>query len=436
MTLDPRATIAAEPMRPAQVAVVATCIALNALDGFDVLAISFAAPGIASEWGVDKAVLGIVLSMELIGMAAGSLLLGNLADRIGRRPTILACLCVMAAGMIAASRAGDVTSLSVIRLITGIGIGGMLSATSAMVAEFANDRRRGLATVLNIAGYSTGAILGGLVAAGLLANGGDWRAVFVFGGAMTLVALPLAFLLLPESIDFLLARRPANALAAVNRTLARLHHPPLAVLPAQETRPTPPSILALFSPRYRMPTVLLTVAYFAQITLFYYVQKWVPKIVVDLGFDAAQAARVLVAANVGNLLGALAIGLATQRLALRPLVGGAMVVGVGMIGVFGTGFADLAALSLSVGLAAFFINAGVVGLYPLLAHTYPASLRATGTGFVIGIGRGGSVVGPLLAGALFGGGAGLLAVSLVMGVGGIIAAIAVSMLRLEPSSHS
>lgn len=429
MTHDPRAAIAAEPMRLAQIAVVAVCIALNALDGFDVLAISFAAPGIAREWGVDKATLGVVLSMELLGMAAGSVLLGNLADRIGRRPTILACLCVMAIGMFAASHARGVEMLSAIRLFTGLGIGGMLSATSAMVAEFSNLRRRGLATVLNIAGYSTGAILGGLVAASLLANSGDWRSVFLFGGAMTLVALPLAWFLLPESIESLLARRPAGALDAVNRTLARLRHAPIAELPPPDAERVRPSILSLFSPGYRATTILLTIAYFAQITFFYYIQKWVPKIVVDMGFDAAQAARVLVAANVGNLLGALVIGLATQRLPLRPLIAGAMLVGVIAIGVFGLGFRDLALLSLSVAVAAFFVNAGVVGIYPLLAQAYPAELRASGTGFVIGIGRGGSAVGPLLAGALFAGGSGLLTVSLVMGLGGIIAAVAIGLLR-------
>src|SRR3546814_11879311 len=102
--------------------VVALCFAVTALDGCDVLASSFAAPGIADEGGVDKATLGIVLSMELLGMAAGSVLIGNLADRIGRRPTILSCLVVMALGMYAATHAGGVTSLSIVRFLTGVGI--------------------------------------------------------------------------------------------------------------------------------------------------------------------------------------------------------------------------------------------------------------------------------------------------------------------------
>src|SRR3546814_14478604 len=140
MTNDPRAVIAAAPMHRLQIMVVAICIALNALDGFDVLAISFAAPGIADEWGVDKATLGIVLSMELLGMAAGSVLIGNVADRIGRRPTILGCLLLMACGMFAAAHATGVTMLSAIRFLTGVGIGGMLSSTTAMVGS---EARRG-----------------------------------------------------------------------------------------------------------------------------------------------------------------------------------------------------------------------------------------------------------------------------------------------------
>jgi len=95
-----------------QIAVVGLTVLLNALDGFDVLSISFASPGIMREWGINRAALGIVLSMELIGMAIGSIFLGGVADKIGRRPTVLGCLVVMAGGMYAATTATDVYTLS------------------------------------------------------------------------------------------------------------------------------------------------------------------------------------------------------------------------------------------------------------------------------------------------------------------------------------
>lgn len=430
MNTDPMARLAAAPMHWRQVAVVALCVALNALDGFDVLAISFASPGIATEWGIDRAALGIVLSMELFGMAAGSVLIGNVADRIGRRPVILGCLLVMMVGMFAAATADSLTMLSLARLGTGLGIGGMLSSTSAMVAEFSNARREGMAVSFNIAGYSTGAILGGLVASALLAGSGQWRSVFVFGGGMTAVMVPLAVLLLPESIEFLIARRPVNAVERINATLAKLGHEPIEALPPPSPRAARPSIVTLFASDYAGITVLLTVAYFTQIMLFYYMLKWIPKIVVDMGFTAAQGGEVLVAANVGNLAGAVLIGLAAQRWSVRPLVIGAMLIGVAAVAVFGLGFRDLVQLSIVAAIAAFFINAGVVGLYPIMARAFPASLRATGTGFVIGIGRGGSALGPIVVGALFVRGFGLLPVSIVMGAGGLVAAAMVALLPL------
>ena len=155
-------------MSALQILVVAITVALNALDGFDVLSISFASPGIAQEWGIDRAALGIVLSMELIGMAIGSILLGGVADKIGRRPTILGCLVVMAGGMLAATTASGLVGLSAWRVVTGLGIGGMLAAINAVAAEFSNRRRRHLSVSLMSIGYPLGAVVGGMVAARLL----------------------------------------------------------------------------------------------------------------------------------------------------------------------------------------------------------------------------------------------------------------------------
>src|SRR3546814_900720 len=143
----------------------------------------------------------------------------------------------------------------------------MLSSTSAMVAEFSNDKRRGLNVALNIAGYSTGAILGGLLASRLLAETGDWRSVFMLGAIASAAMIPLAFLFLPESIESLIARRPAGALERVNRTMERIDHPPIEALPPLPERAVKPSIASLFGPGFARITILLTIAYFAQILL-------------------------------------------------------------------------------------------------------------------------------------------------------------------------
>src|SRR5256714_8396121 len=118
MERDPRAILNESPMSSAQLIAVIITIALNGLDGFDVLSISFASPGIAAEWGIDRAALGIVLSMELIGMALGSIVLGGVADRIGRRPTMLGCLVLMTAGMFMVTTVKQIPALEVWRFTT------------------------------------------------------------------------------------------------------------------------------------------------------------------------------------------------------------------------------------------------------------------------------------------------------------------------------
>jgi hypothetical protein len=133
---DPRETIDQAPMSLLQMFIIAITVCLNGLDGFDVLSISFASTGIAKEWGMDKAGLGIVLSMELIGMAFGSIILGWVADIIGRRRTMLGCLVTMAVGMFMVTTVGNVTQLSIWRIITGLGIGGLLSAITAISGIF------------------------------------------------------------------------------------------------------------------------------------------------------------------------------------------------------------------------------------------------------------------------------------------------------------
>ena len=149
---DPREVLDQSKMTIGMITVVAITVFLNAMDGFDVLAISFASVGIAEEWGITRLQLGFVLSAELVGMAIGSIFLGGVADKIGRRPTLLGCLIVMASGMLLATTSTSAIILSVWRVLTGLGIGGMLSCTNATVAEFSNNKWRSLCISLMVIG--------------------------------------------------------------------------------------------------------------------------------------------------------------------------------------------------------------------------------------------------------------------------------------------
>ena len=424
--------LADAPMRRGQILAVAMCVLLNALDGFDVLSISFASPGIAAEWEIQRAALGVVLARELIGMAAGSLSLGVACDRWGRRPTILACLILMVSGMALAANAGSIVALSASRLLTGVGIGGMLAATNAAAAEMANRRHHDLSVALMAGGYPLGAVVGGAIASHLLVEHG-WRSVFLFGACASLLAVPLVLWLLPETIPFLVRGTAPDTLARVNRRLTLWGHPPIERLSIQPPAVSAAPVRQLFQRALRRVTICLTLAYVAQILTFYFILKWAPKIVVDMGFAPATAGGVLVWANVGGLAGSIALSLLSTRIPVKWLTTSGMAVGAVLVALFGRSAADLHQLSLLAGLAGFCTNAGMVGLYAMLASAFPSSARATGTGLVIGLGRGGAALSPILAGLLFQAGTSLPVVAAMMGLGSIAAAL--SLLACGPISR-
>src|SRR5688500_5393330 len=276
-------------MSTRQVLVVAITVALNALDGFDVLSISFASPGIAAEWGITRQALGFVLSMELFGMALGSIFLGGLADKIGRRPTVLGCLVVMATGMFMATTSNGIlgglvmpvfgplagwfgytldvrlADLSMWRIFTGLGIGGMLAAINAVVAEFSNTRRRDLNVAIMSVGYPVGAALGGFITSTGLELA-EWRSVFYFGATVTIVMIPIVYFLMPESVHWLARKQPAGALERINRTLTRFGHATVAELPVVSAEVRKRSSGDLFRAPLLTVTVLCTAAYFFHIT--------------------------------------------------------------------------------------------------------------------------------------------------------------------------
>jgi benzoate transport len=424
---DPREWLAAGPMGRTQVAVVAITIALCALDGFDVLSIGFAAPGIAREWGIDRAALGVVLSMELIGMVVGSLFVGALSDRAGRRGTMLGCLVVMAFGMAMASGVGSIEALSAWRVITGLGVGGMIPTLNAVATEFASARRRDLSVALMSCGYPVGVIVGGTIAA-LLLRGGHWRHVFALGAGLTATLIPIVARVVPESVAWLCQQQPARALERVNRSLARLGYAAVAALPPARKSSRVP-LAEIFGPGLRAATVLTTLAYFLHITTYYFVLKWVPKLVVDMGYSQAAAAGVLVWANVGSVCGGTLVGLLAQRASVKSLTMACMVAAAAMVAAFGQGWGSLAQLSLVCALTGFCAHGAVVGLFAVLARCYPTATRATGTGFAIGIGRGGAVVTLIVSGFLMRAGLGLPLIALLMGMGSLLAALALALLR-------
>jgi MFS family permease len=208
-------------------------------------------------------------------------------------------------------------------------------------------------------------------------------------------------------------------------------HTPASSLPAIAANADTRSVAHIFAPGLVATTTIVTLAYFFHITTFYFIAKWIPKIVVDLGFAPSSAAGVLVWMNVGGATGGAVFGLLTQRFGVKPLTIALLLLSTVTVTLFGRSPADLQRLSMICALAGFCTNAGIVGLYAIIAQAFPTHVRAFGTGFTIGVGRGGSVLAPIIAGFLFAAGYSLPTVSLTMALGSLLAAGVLLWLKLE-----
>lgn len=435
-----------------QVIVVVITIALNALDGFDVLSISLTAASIRNELGIDAGLTGLLLSMELVGMAIGSIFLGRRADVWGRRPMMLACLVMMTAGMfMVTTDAGfmarllhpvmasipwtsdwpvELVHISIWRIVTGLGIGGMLASINAVVAEYSNGRKKHMNVAMMSIGYPIGAFTGGFIAAELLERY-TWDSVFLLGFGMTLAMIPIVYFLVPETVAWQVRNQKEGTLAKVNSTLRRMGHAPVDALPDVREELAQQSHNSIFTPKLIRTTVILTVAYFFHIMTFYFILKWTGVIVEDRGFLSSEAGRILSWINVGGATGGALIGLLTLKYDLKRLTIGAMIMSTITVMIYGSVGSDLFQMTLICIVCGFFINAAINGMYAMFAHAYPTQVRAAGTGFAIGLGRGGSLLAPITAGFMFEGGFGVPVVAIILACGSLIAAIALMFLKLD-----
>jgi benzoate transport len=396
-----RNTIDESPMSAFQTMAVTACVVLNMLDGFDVLAIAFAAPHLAAEWKLSGKEIGLLLSAGLAGMGIGSVLIAPLADRVGRRRIILLCLAVISTGMLACAATHSTLQLAVARAYTGLGIGGMLASLTVISGEYASNKWRSAAIGMQSTGYAIGATAGGFIAGYLLSTWG-WRSVFAFGGILTLLSIPMVLALLPESLDFLLARRPDNALQKINRILARMKRTPIDTLPASSIDMASPasSWTAVLRAPLARRTIALWIAFFLVMGSFYFVVSWTPKLLVQAGLSASQGVTGGVLLNLGGIAGASLFSLLSTRFGLRNLLGATLLLGGALMVVFG---ANTGSLGIGMTVAVFLgavINACVAGMYALSPTPYPTEIRTTGIGLAVGIGRLGAILSPMTVGAL------------------------------------
>ena len=399
-SLDVAEFIDAQPVGGFQLRLLLTCAAVLFLDGFDTTAIGYVAPSLAAEWHLTKGALGPVFSAGLFGLMIGALLFGPLADRIGRRKIIIFSTLAFGIGTLATAFVQDVNTLLAIRFLTGLGLGGAMPNAIALTSEFSPHRRRATMVMVMFCGFSVGAALGGFLAAGLIPHFG-WRSVFVVGGAAPLLLVPVLALKLPESVRFLALTGRANArvaqlLAFINpkaefapATRFIVHEPELVGIP----------VLHLFKAGRTLATLLLWVVFFMSLLDLYFMSNWLPTVLNDLGASVSEAAAIGSMLQVGGVVGTFALGNIIDRFSFRALalLYFVAVFAIGAIGQLGH---SAAFVTTAIFVAGFCVVGGQIAANALAAGFYPTSIRASGVGWALGIGRVGSIVGPLVGGAL------------------------------------
>ncbi|MFZ5492859.1 MAG: MFS transporter [Pseudomonadota bacterium] len=386
------------PLAPVQWWVLGLCTLIVLLDGFDVQAAAFTGPALAVAWGLERSSMGPVFAAGLAGMAVGALLIGPLGDRFGRRPALLGSVVVFGSFTLLTAASQNFEQLLTMRFLTGLGLGGALPNTTALISEYAPRRHRNLCVAVTFLGIPLGGILGGLLASWLLPRFG-WPSVYIVGGLAPLAVLPVLWRVLPESIGFLVNRGDtAPALAILRRIDPSASAGVLAA--AAPERPARFPVKALFEPGYGSDTLKLWAAFFTNLIAVYFLISWIPSLVVEAGFELRFATWATVALNLGGAIGPLILAPWTSRRGTRWMLPSILLLAAVSVLVTGRVGQSLPLLLVLVFCCGFFAFGGQIGLNTLTAYIYPTRARSTGVGWALGIGRIGSILGPLAGGVL------------------------------------
>lgn len=405
------------PMGYKRWSIVVLCFVIALLDGFDTQSIAFIGPAIAEDFGLKATDMTWVITASTVGMCVGAMSLGTFGDRIGRKKTILLALALFGVFSLAGAFAQSLEQIVILRFLIGLGMGGATPALLALTAEYSPKSRRGTFMTLVLLGLPGGALLGGLVAAAWLPVLG-WRGIFLVGGVLPLAMVLICMRLLSESPVFLAAKGTPAADAEARQIMAAVSGGPVspdAVLTTNDKAEERSSVAALFSARYRMVTIAVFATYLLNWIAWFLLLLWMPTALKMLGLAGSQAAMGTVTVNGAFILFAIPLSILLPKVNPRKLLlvmfGAGIVIAIGL-GLAGSNFALVFVL---IGLAGFGIGGQQLALNYLIANAYPTQLRATATGWGIGIGRLGSIVGSALGGVILTG----------LGVSGYFMALAV-----------
>jgi AAHS family 4-hydroxybenzoate transporter-like MFS transporter len=390
-------------MSPFHVGLLLICGLCLIIDGFDVQAMGYVAPAIIHDWAISKAALGPVFGAGLFGMLVGSLVLTPVADRVGRRPVLIVSTIFFSLCMLATTQVNSIESLLILRFVTGLGLGSIMPNAMALVGEYSPGRSRVTRMMLISCGFTVGAAIGGFLSAMIIPAYG-WRAVFWVGGlAPALLALAMV-LWLPESIQFMvLKKRPKTQIARWLRKIdSSVTLDGDARIVVDERQGTGMPVAELFRNGRAGVTLLLWLISFMNLINLYFLSNWLPTLIKDAGYSTSTAVLAGTALQVGGIIGTLTLGGLINRFGFTRVLIACFLFASVSVAAIGSVATVLPMLVAMVVISGFCIVGGQPALNALAGTYYPTSLRSTGIGWSLGVGRIGSVVGPVLGGQLIG----------------------------------
>jgi AAHS family 4-hydroxybenzoate transporter-like MFS transporter len=419
--LDLESIIDSSRLSGFQIAIMVCCALIAMMDGFDTQSIAFVAPEIASAWHIEASAFGSVFGAGLFGGLIGAMTLGMASDRFGRKPILLFAVALFAAGSLVTPFVTSVMELRVVRFVTGIGLGGALPSFIALTSEYAPRRLRATLVSLMFCGFPLGAVLGGFASAKLIPLFG-WTSVFIAGGILPLLVLPVFIVFIPESVRFLVLKKDHVSIVRVLRRMKSTH-----TWSGQGTTrsPMPRAPLAsLFTHGRAAGTFLLWITLFLSLLLTYYLINWIPIIARRNGLGIESAVIAVSMLNLGSIVGCVVIGRLADRFGPALIIAPSFTLGavaIASIGYAGQSGALLSGMAFMAG--ALSIGAQMCTI-ALCASFYETLVRATGVGWSIGVSRVGAIVGPVVGGILLGAGVSSSSLFLIAGLISFGAAIA------------
>lgn len=417
--------------------ILSLCMLAFMIEGFDIVVIAYTSPAIISDWGISSQEMGVVLSAGILGMAVGAMLLSWLGDRYGRRIVTSATLLITGVATTGVIAAETTTQLVILRVIAGLALGVMVSTLPPLAGEYSPRRNRTLILSILLAGASLGAVAGGFIAAAVIQDYG-WQSIFLYAGIITCVLGVLIYFVVPESLAFIINRKPKDALATINRTLHYIGQSPIEQLPVSttETKQESASVAALLTPERKTTTLLSWSAFFCSFLAVYFLSSWMPKILMNTGFDEKQAIQATAIIPFGSIFGTLVVGWLGRWWPLSRLITITMMVGACCIFALGSllGGEQEASFTVILGLLfliGFVFFGGYANLYTVALTVYPAQIRSTGLGWSAGLGRFGAVISPVAAGVMIDWGVSVPSMFLYFSAPIVISAICVSLISMR-----